>query len=206
MIDGSKLLVVLCSRLLVLYLRRHGRNALPPHSDTFRCHRTASDAAWAVVAGTIDVGVVDGAVIDANVGDVYVVDGTVVVEPISAPVTTLVARADIPVAVVNTAVVANVLAPGSVVVAIQTCHESPISGGPQEADLRWPSPSARNPVVALRSVAPVSGRPQITIPGARWLRILRQRWRGLLCLKHWLTIARILVAGIGLGIGIGLVL
>ena len=130
MIDGSKLLVVLCSRLLVLYLRRHGRNALPPHSDTFRCHRTASDAAWAVVAGTIDVGVVDGAVIDANVGDVYVVDGTVVVEAVSTPIATLVSGADVAESIIDAAIVADILAPRSVVITIHSCHESPISRGP----------------------------------------------------------------------------
>ena len=131
-IDRSKLLMVLRSRLLMLHLRRHGRNALSPQGGAFGRHRPASDAARSVVAGTIDVGVVDGPVIDANVGDVYVVDGTIVVEPISAPITTLVARAGVSVAVVNTSVVADILAPGSVVVAVHPCHESPISGGPQE--------------------------------------------------------------------------
>ena len=63
MIDGGKLLAVLCCRLLVLQLRGHRSNALPTHAGSFRRQRLASDASRPVVAGAVIRGVVDGAVI-----------------------------------------------------------------------------------------------------------------------------------------------
>ena len=206
MIDGGKLLAVLCCRLLVLQLRGHGRNALLTQCGVFRRQWLASDASRPVVAGTVHRGVVDAAVIHVNVGDVHIVDGAVIVETISAPIPALIADAAVAESVVNAAVVADILAPEAVVELIQAGGESPISRRPQEAHLRWHRPYAGHPEVALRSVAPISGRPQIAIAGAFRLRIFRQRWWGLLCLKHRLAVARILGAGVGLVIGIILLL
>ena len=205
MIDGGKLLAVLCCRLLVLQLRGHGSNALPTHASSFGRRSLARDASRPVVAGAVIRGVVDAAVIHVHVGDVHVVDGTVVVETISVPVPALIAEAAVAESIVNAAVVANILAPGAIVVAIHTSEESPISRRPQDAYLRRPRPNTGHPVVALRSVAPISGRPQIAIAGARRLRIFRQRWWGLLCLEHWLAVTGFLIAGAGIAIGIVLV-
>ena len=96
-------------------------------------------------------------------------------------------------------------APKAVVIAVPAPDKSPISRRPQEAHLRRPRPSAGHPVVALRSIAPISGRPQIAIAGAVRLRIFRQRWRGLCGLHHWLAVAPILVASIVIVSGIVLV-
>jgi hypothetical protein len=193
MIDGGKLLAVLCCRLLVLQLRGHGRNALLTQCGVFRRQWLASDASRPVVAGTVHRGVVDAAVIHVNVGDVHIVDGAVIVETISAPIPALIADAAVAESVVNAAVVADILAPEAVVELIQAGGESPISRRPQEAHLRRPRPYAGHPEVALRSVAPISGRPQIAVAGDWRLRIFRQRWWGFLCLKHRLAVARILV-------------
>ena len=194
MINGGKLLPVLCCRPLILQLRGHGRNALPTQCGGFGRQSLAGDASRPVVAGAVRGGVVDGAVIHVDIGDVHIVDGTVIVETISAPIPALIAGADVAESVVNTAVVADILAPEAVVVLIHAAKKSPISRCPQEAHLRRPRPGAGHPVVALRSVAPISGRPQISIAGALRLRIFRQRWWGFLCLKHRLAVARILVA------------
>src|SRR5450759_167583 len=193
-IDGGKLLAVLCCRSLVLQLRGHRRNALPTQCGGFRRHSLASDASRPVVAGAVHGGVVDGAVIHVDIGDVHIVDGTVIVETISAPIPALIAGADVAESVVNTAVVTDILAPEAAVVLIHAAKKSPLTRCPQAAHLRRPRPGAGHPVVALRSVAPISGRPQIAIPGAWRLRIFRQRWWGFLCLKHRLAVARILVA------------
>src|ERR1039458_7633176 len=170
----------------------------------FRRQRPASDASRPVVAGTVirnvDGGVVDDdriryrAVIDLNVGDVHIVDGTVIVETISVPVPALIADSDVAESIVNAAVVADMSAPIAMVIAVPTADKSPISRCPQIAHLRRPRPRAGHPVVTFRSIAPISGRPQIAIAGAVRLRIFRQRWRGLCGLHHWLAVAPILVA------------
>ena len=205
-IDGGKLLAVLCCRVLVLQLRGHGRNALLAQCRVFRRQWPASDASRAVVAGTVYRGVVDAAVINVNVGNVHIVDGTVVVETISAPIPALIADAAVAESIVNAAVVADILAPEAVVEAIHAGGESPISRRPQEAHLRWHRPYSGNPEVTLWSVAPIPWRPQIAIARDRRLRIFRQRWRRLLCLKHGLAVTRIRVAGVGVVVGIVLVL
>ena len=205
-IDGGELLAVLCCRLLMLQLRGHGRNALLTQCSVFRRQRLASDASRPVVTGAVHRGVGDAAVIHVNVGYVDIVDGAVIVETISAPIPALIADAAVAESVVNAAVVAHILAPEAVVELIQAGGESPISRSPQEAHLRWHRPYAGHPEVALRSVAPISGRPQIAVAGDWRLRIFRQWWRGLLCLKHRLAVAGILVAGVGVVIGIVLVL
>jgi hypothetical protein len=170
-IDRVKLLAVLCCRPLVLHLRGHRRNALLTHGGVFRRQRPTSDASRPVVAGAVNCGVVDGDVIDhcvsysavihANVGDVHIVDGTVIGETISAPVAALITDSNVAVSIVNPAVVTDMSAPVSVMVAIPAADESPVSGCPQEAHLRRLRPDARHPVIALRSVAPISGCPQI---------------------------------------------
>ena len=206
MIDGGKLLAVLCCCLLVLQLRGHGGNSLLTHGGGFGRQRPARDASRPVVAGTVNRDVVDAAVIHVSVVEVHIVDGTVIVEPVSAPIPALIADAAVAESVVNAAVVADMLAPKAVVVAIHAAEKSPISRRPQEAHLRRPRPGAGHPVVALRSVAPISGRPQIAIARAWRLRIFRQRRRRLPCLKHRLAVARILIAGVVIVIGIVLVL
>ena len=60
-----------------------------------------------------------------NVGDVHIVDGAVVVETISAPVPALIAGAAVAESIVNAAVVADILAPGPVVVAIPSADIIP---------------------------------------------------------------------------------
>ena len=205
-IDGGELLAVLCCCLLMLQLRGHGRNALLTQCGVFRRQWLASDASRPVVAGTVHRGVVDVTVINVNVGYVHVVDGAVIVETISAPIPALIADTAVAESVVNAAVIADILAPEAVVELIQAGGKSPISRRPQEAHLRWHRPYAGHPEVALRSVAPISGRPQIAVAGDWRLRIFRHWWRGLLCLKHRLAVAGILVAGVVVVIGIVLVL
>ena len=115
MIDGGKLLAVLCCCLLVLHLRGHGRNALLTQCGVFRRQWLASDASRPVVAGAVHRGVVDAAVIHVNVGYVHVVDGAVIVETISAPIPALIADAAVAESIVNAAVIADILAPEAVV-------------------------------------------------------------------------------------------
>ncbi len=206
-IDRSKLLAILCGLLLVLQLRGHGRNALLPHASQFRGCRPPVDASRPVVTDPVNRGVVDDrAVVHVgNVSDVYIIDGAIVVKPVVVPVSALIAHAGVAVPIVNTAVIADMLAPEAIVVAIDAGDKSPVSRGPQEAHLRRLRPGAWHPVVTLRSVAPISGCPQIAFGGTRRLGIFRQWWRRLLRLNHRLVVACILGAGIVIGIVLVLV-
>ncbi len=125
LIDGGKLLAVLCGRPLILQLRGHGRNALLTQGGGFGRQRLTSDASRPVVAGAVNRGVVDGAVIHVNVGDVHIVDGAVIVETISIPVAALIPGASVAVSIVNAAVVADILSPKAIVVAIEASEKSP---------------------------------------------------------------------------------
>jgi len=209
-IDGGKLLAVLCCRPLLLHLSGHRRNTLLTRCGDFRRQRPTSDASRPVVADTINCSVVDGDVVDHRVGygavihvnipDVHIVDGPVIVETISVPVAALITDADVTESIVNAAVVADMSAPKAVVVAIPAADEPPISRRPQEADDRRLRPDARHPVVTLGSIAPISWGPDIAFARAFRLRILRERWRGLLGLKHRLAVVCVLIAGVVLGI------
>jgi hypothetical protein len=68
-------------------------------------------------------------------------------------------------------------------------YRAVISRRPQETNFWRPRPCAGDPVVPLRSIAPISGLPQISVTRAFRLRIFRQRWRRLRRLKHRLPVA-----------------
>jgi hypothetical protein len=214
-IGGCELLAILCGRLLVLDLSGHGRNALFARGGDFGGQRLASDAARSVVTDAcvcdVDGSVVHDnrirhrAVVNLDVGDVgYVVDGAVVVETIAVPVAALVANADVAKTVVNAAVVADVPAPISVVVAVSATGVAPISGSPKIAGLGRTRPRAGHPIVALRRIAPISGRPEIAVAGAVGLRVFGERRRGVGRFYCRLAVGRVLVVIIIVRIVIGI--
>lgn len=199
MIDRRELLAILCCGGAHCNLRFHRRDALGARCGHLRRQRPASDATGSVIAdaiygGRINRRVVDdhirhSSVIDVNVGDGHVVHSTIVVETISVPISALVADADVAVSVINSPVVADVLAPVAVVIAVPSPDKAPISGRPKKTDLRWLNPRSGNPVVALRSVTPISGCPHVAIARDRGLRVFRQFRRRLLRLHYRLAIA-----------------
>jgi len=157
-IDSGKLLAILGGLFAMLNLGGHRRNALLAGGGEFRGSRLASDAAGSVVAGAgggvIDGGVVDdrvgyGAVVDLYVGGSDVVDGAIIVEAISTPVSALVTSPGVAISIINAAVVADVRAPVAVVIAIAVAAISPPSGRPQISDFGWTGPTTWNPVVTL---------------------------------------------------------
>lgn len=138
-IDGSKLLTVLCGLLPLLYLRCHRGNALLACCSEFRRQRTARDASRPSVAGAacsvVNRGVVDDriryrAVVYVNVGDGHVVDRAVVVETIAAPIPALISDACVTIPIINAAIVADMRAPIAVVVTIRATRISPVSRRP----------------------------------------------------------------------------
>jgi len=104
-----------------------------------------------------------------NVGDIHVVDGTVVEEMSAFPASTLEAIAEVAEAVVNTAVEPDMRSPVAYVEKKRGAAPTPPARSPQEARLRCQYPRARHPIVAVRAVSPVTGRPDVTLGGARWL-------------------------------------
>jgi regulator of extracellular matrix RemA (YlzA/DUF370 family) len=176
----------------------------------FRRQRATSNTAGSVVAHTrvvIDGDIVndcsrDGAVVHLNIGDGHIVDGPVVVEPVSAPVAALIADSDVTEAVVDASVVANVTAPVAIVVAVASAAIVPVSRRPEIAHFRRPSPRAWDPVISAVRVAPISRRPQIAVAGDVRLRIFRQlRWR-FRCIDYRLAVASVLIGVVVTATGI----
>ena len=158
MIDGRKLLFILRGLFAMLNLCSHGGNALFTGGSYFRWRWLASDAARSVITGAgggvIYGGVVndrvgDGAVVDLNVVRADVVDGAVIVEAISAPVSALVTGPGVAISIIDTAVVADMRAPVTVVVAVAVAAIAPPSGRPQIAGFGRAGPCTGNPVVTL---------------------------------------------------------
>jgi hypothetical protein len=94
----------------------------------------------------------------------------------TTPVAALVANADVPKAVINTAIVANVLTPVSAVKTVVVMPVAPVTGGPQSALVGSLHPRAWHPIIAVLTPGPVSGRPEIAVVGSRWLVVVGQ-WR-----------------------------
>jgi len=171
---------------------------------------TATAVAHAVVVRDVghvgDVGIVDD-------GVVYVRDPAVVVELVVIPITAVVAASNIPVAVVDTAIVANVAAPKAAMPSIAPRIIAPVSGCPQRTHVGSRDPNSRNPIVTGRSIRPVARRPEIVWLGTRRLLVFRQGGRRLgsifgclvILLGRLITIFLVLILRI-LGLVLGWVL
>jgi hypothetical protein len=132
-IHCCKLGSVLTGLLLVLLLHGQRRQATHAHGGQLRSRgRKIDTSAAATVTDTVircdvghvrDVGVV-------YVGHVYIRDLAVVIELVIVPITTVVAAADVAVAVIHAAIVADVAAPGSTVKAVAAGYRAPVSRRP----------------------------------------------------------------------------
>src|SRR5579864_8934776 len=135
-------------------------------------------AAATVVADAVDGDVIDdGLVVNVNVGDVDVVHGAVVVEMAVPPVSAFIAVAEVSEAIIDSAIKADVWAPVSRMPDIHTATPTPVAGSPEHTHGGRRDPGARHPVVAIGTVGPIAGRPDIAVAGARGLRVHGQhRW------------------------------
>jgi hypothetical protein len=112
--------------------------------------------------------------------DVHVVDRAVVVEMPSAPVTTLVAVSRVAKAIVDAAVVADVLTPVAGIIAVGVIPVAPVAGGPERALVGSLNPGAGHPIIAVfRRPVPIAGRPDVVIAGSGRLVVVGQGRRGL---------------------------
>src|SRR4029077_14392756 len=126
--------------------------------------RARRDAAGA--AGIADV--IDGDVIDyrrvVDVGDMNVgniIDAAVVIELVATPVTALIAMTGVAVAVVHTAVEADLRPPEAGIPEIEPIPPAPIARCPQKSHLGRLNPSPGYPEIPVRTVGPVSRGPDI---------------------------------------------
>ena len=111
----------------------------------------------------------------------------------AAPITTLVAEADVTKTVVDAAVVADVSAPIAAIEAVAVVKETPVARGPERALVGSLNPSAGHPVETFRSPGPIAWCPNEVIAGSRWLVVIGQGWRRLGCVDcRLLPVARII--------------
>jgi len=170
----------LCSFTLVLNLRGHRRNTWAAIGCDFGGLRAYVDtAAAAVIRDTVVDGRVvydDCAVVDVrNPRGVDVINGAVVVEVMPLPVAAMIAVAGVAVAVVDSAVEADVRTPEAAVEDVAVTKEAPVGGGPKSTVEGWGAPCTGNPVVANGRVSPVAGGPEIVGRGRFGLLIDGQR-------------------------------
>src|SRR5215469_2068539 len=112
-----------------------------------------------------------------NVGDVHIVDGLVVIELPSSPITAVVAGTGISVAVGDPTVVTDDRRPVAGMPVVQSVVKGPVTRRPKQFGLGGWHPRAGNPVVSIRTPGPVTGRPDIAFRRAKGLLINGQRRR-----------------------------
>src|SRR5215472_11194891 len=179
MVLGSQKGSIVSRLMLMPHLRTCGFKVAFPSPSLLFMSRTSTDSAVAsVIADAIHPDVIDhSSVVDMHVGDPDVIDAAVVVEVPTSPVSARIAGANIAETIVNAAVETDMRSPITRIPDISALMPAPIARGPEQAD-RWRSrPGTGHPVVTVRAVGPVAGRPDITVAGTRWLLVNRQhRW------------------------------
>ena len=195
MIRIGKLVPVGRGSALILQLRLHGRSMRLMHRCQLSRSRRRTDAARSSVETHMGVVVVHDDRAGIHVvhdSDVDVVDGTVVVEVASTPITALVAVSNVAKAVIDPAIVTDVLAPITGVKAVRVMPVSPVAGGPERALVGSLNPCAGHPEIAVGRPGPIAGSPYITVAWILWLVVDEQRRRRLVGgIFRLLSVARI---------------
>jgi len=144
-----------------LNLRRNRRYALLVQHCQFGGRGANVESAGATGIAHFGSSVIgDVVIVDiVNDGCIHIVDGAVIVERTSVPISALIAAAHITEAVIDTAIVTNVRTPIPVMPEIAAANERPIRRGPERADVRSNDPRSGNPVITAGSVPPVTGSP-----------------------------------------------
>jgi hypothetical protein len=116
-----------------------------------------------------------------NNGRVYGVYGAIIGELIVVPIAAFIAAADITMPVIDTAVIADVRTPISVIPVIAASRKRPIGRRPERPDVGSDDPHPRHPIVIGGRISPVAGRPEVIVAGAFRLGVLRDGRRWLFC-------------------------
>ena len=179
MVLGSQEGPIAARFMLMPHLHACGFEVTFPSPSLLFMSRTSTDSAMAsVIADTVHRDVIDhSSVVDMNVGDPDVVDTAVVEEVPTSPVSARIAGANVAESIIHAAVETDVRSPIACIPGINTFMPTPIARRPEQADRRRRRPCSWHPVVAVRTVGPVAGRPDITVAGTRRLLINGQhRW------------------------------
>ena len=203
-----ELLAVFGRRVLILDLCGHRRRSRAAEGCNFCGLRTSGNASTATVVGYAGIVVYDdGAVINMSHVDVDSIHRAVVVEVVSVPVATMIAKAGITEAVVNASVETNVEAPIATVEAPAVVIPTPVTGSPECAIVRRSAPRAGDPVVAGGSPIPVAGSPDVVGSGGYWLIVFGQGRRRLVGIfgGSWLAFLVKLIEGLSILIGLVLI-
>jgi hypothetical protein len=165
----------------MLRLHRGGLSMSIPCRNLIRRRRAGMNPTIAaVVADMIDRGVVNyGLVVDMNIRHVhiYIVYRTVVVEGAIVPISTLVSDTTISVAVIDATIEADVRPPVAGIPSVGAAAPAPVPWSPEQANGGSHHPRAWHPEVALVTIGPVAGRPQITAIRRHGLYVYGQRGR-----------------------------
>src|SRR5215471_11048035 len=140
-------------------------------SWTSRCATRTTVEAHAVDRRVVDDGCVVGVVHD---GDIDVGHRAVVVVSASLPVTAKEAGTGVAESVVDSAIEANFRSPVAVVPNVEAVIPVPIARSPEQADFWRKDPRAWNPEVAIETVGPIAGDPNVARSWADWLDVNRQ--------------------------------
>src|SRR5215469_228399 len=172
---------ILARRMLVLHLRVGRFKAALAERSLFFGPRTNIDSPCAPVEADATDVVVDHRLVvdvsDVHVGDINVRDAAVIEVPVTAPVTAGEAHPKISEAVVHATVEAHLRSPVSRMPKVDAFTPAPVARGPKHSGPGSHHPRSRNPVVAIRSPRPVTGRPDVAVTRAWWLRVHGQDWR-----------------------------
>ena len=93
------------------------------------------------------------------------------------PITAFVAFPEVTETIIDPAVESNVRAPITSMPKVSAAIPAPVTRSPEQARLRCDDPSARNPEIAIRSISPIAGSPNVSVTRAGWLCINRQHRR-----------------------------
>src|SRR5215472_11537694 len=132
---------------------------------TSRCATRATVEAHAVHGRVVDDGCVVGV---AHDGDVNVGHRAVVVVSASLPVTAEEAGTGVAESVVDSAIEANFRSPVAAVPNVEAVIPVPISRSPEQTDFRRKDPRAWNPEVAIGTVGPIAGDPDVARSWTNW--------------------------------------
>jgi hypothetical protein len=162
----------------MLLLYRSAFNMMLPFSSHFFGARSLRyTAPPTVIADAIYRHVIDDRlVVHPDVRDVHVVYCTVVGEATMIPIAAFITMADVSETIIHSAIESNVRTPISGMPQVGAASPSPIAWCPEKTNLGGHDPCARNPIIAVITICPITRRPDITVTGAKRLRINRQRW------------------------------
>lgn len=177
MIDRSKLVPVMHSRLLMLLLLGRTLDMPVPHRRLLtRIGTITNPARAAIITHTIHRYIPDNGSIDIHIADNGSIDtrnSRIIPEMSAIPLPSIITTTTITTTIIDAAIVSYMRSPISGVPPIQSADKTPVTRRPIKSCLRWLLPITRHPIITLVSISPVTRYPDKAIYRAGWLLINR---------------------------------